>query len=277
MECSSTVAPWLQVRLNGILRPMAEAGAATRPSPDAPAPLASVSRDDPGMTAERRHFLVVVLAVVSGAIDAIGFLGLGGAFTSVMTGNMVLLGLGAGTGRGTLVAHAALAIAAFVIGCVVGARVAGTHRPDDGVWPVAVTRALSVQLGVILLFAIGWEASGGHPSATLQLPLLAANAVALGMQSSTTQRFGVSGLSTTYLTGTLTGVVIRLASGGGLRAAANSMQILAALVVGATAGGALTLHAPVFAPLVPVLGLACVVAFAARRVRSPGQGRAGTP
>jgi uncharacterized membrane protein YoaK (UPF0700 family) len=229
----------------------------------------AVGQDDPHMTAERRHALVVVLAVVSGAIDAIGFLGLGGAFTSVMTGNMVLLGLGAGTGRGTLVAHAALAIAAFVVGCVVGTRVAGTHQADDGVWPAAVTRALIVQLGVLLLFVIGWEASGGHPSTTLQLPLLAFNAVALGMQSSTTQRFGVSGLSTTYLTGTLTGVVIRLASGGGLRAAAGSMQILAALVAGAAAGGALTLHAPVFAPLVPVLGLVGVVAIALRHLLAP--------
>jgi uncharacterized membrane protein YoaK (UPF0700 family) len=223
----------------------------------------------PRITSERRHALVVVLAVVSGATDAIGFLGLGGAFTSVMTGNMVLLGLGAGTSDGTLVAHAALAIAAFVAGCVVGTRVAGTHQPGDGVWPAAVTRALVVELGVVLLFAIGWEATGGRPSESMQLPLLAINAVALGMQSSTTQRFGVSGLSTTYLTGTLTGVVVRLTSGGGLRAAAGSMQILVALVVGAAAGGALTLHAPTCAPLVPVLGLLGVVGVVARRPRRP--------
>ena len=206
----------------------------------------------------------MVLAVVSGATDAIGFLGLGGAFTSVMTGNMVLLGLGAGTGDGTLVTHALLAIAAFVSGCVVGARVAGTHQAGDGVWPVAVTRALKVELGVLLVFAIGWELTGASPSDAMQLPLLAANAVALGMQSSTTQRFGVSGLSTTYLTGTLTGVVIRLASGGSLHEAVDNTQILVALVAGAVAGGALTLHAPVCAPLVPVLGVAGVVAFVTR-------------
>jgi uncharacterized membrane protein YoaK (UPF0700 family) len=127
-----------------------------------------------------------------------------------------------------------------------------------------VTRALLVELGVLLLFAVGWEATGGHPSSSMQLPLLAINAVALGVQSSTTQRFGVSGLSTTYLTGTLTGVVIRLTSGGGLRDAAGSMQILGALVAGAAAGGALTLHAPAWAPLVPVLGLAVVVRAGSR-------------
>jgi uncharacterized membrane protein YoaK (UPF0700 family) len=249
---------------------MGEAAAPTWPGPDASPPIASFDQHHPKMTVERRHAMVVVLAVVSGAIDAIGFVGLGGAFTSVMTGNMVLLGLGAGTGNGTLVAHAALAIAAFVLGCVVGARVAGTHQPGDGVWPPAVTRALIVELGVLLLFAIGWEATGGHPSESMKLLLLAVNAVVLGMQSSTTQRFGVSGLSTTYLTGTLTGVAIRLASGGGLREAAGSTQILVALIAGAVAGGALTLHAPIFAPLVPGLGLACVVAIAVRRLRLPG-------
>jgi uncharacterized membrane protein YoaK (UPF0700 family) len=233
-------------------------------------PEAGVTTLAPAITTERRHALVVVLAVVSGATDAIGFLGLGGAFTSVMTGNMVLLGLGAGTGDGRLVAHAALAIAAFVVGCVIGARVAGTHQSDDGVWPAAVTRALVVELGVVLVFAVGWEATGGHPGETMQLLLLAVNAIALGMQSSTTQRFGVSGLSTTYLTGTLTGVVIRLTSGSGLREAIGSTQILVALIVGGVGGGALTLHAPTFAPLVPVLGLAGVVSIVVRRVRPSG-------
>lgn len=244
---------------------MQEASAPTRPGPDALPSLASADRPHPKMTVGRRQALVVVLAVVSGATDAIGFLGLGGAFTSVMTGNMVLLGLGAGTGNGTLVAHAALAIAAFVVGCVVGTRVAGTHQPGDGVWPAAVTRALIVELGVILLFAIGWEATGGHPSESMQLGLLAVNAVALGLQSSTTQRFGVSGLSTTYLTGTLTGVVIRLTSGGSFREAAGNVQILVALVAGAAAGGALALHAPRLAPIIPVFGLVSVLSFVVRR------------
>jgi len=44
----------------------------------------------------RRHSLVVVLTFDTGCADATGFLALGGAFSSVMTGNMVLLGLSAG-------------------------------------------------------------------------------------------------------------------------------------------------------------------------------------
>jgi uncharacterized membrane protein YoaK (UPF0700 family) len=215
------------------------------------------------LSREQRHRFVVVLAVVSGATDAIGFIGLGGAFTSVMTGNMVLLGLGGGTGDWSLAVHVALAIAAFVLGCVIGTRIAGTPRPDDPVWPAAVTRALIAELLVFIAFAVGWEAAGGDPHlSSVQLPLLALNAVALGMQSSTTQRFGVSGLSTTYLTGTLTGVVIRLTAGGSLRDAAHSLQILMALIAGAVVGGALTVEAAVAAPLVQLLGVGGVVAGA---------------
>jgi uncharacterized membrane protein YoaK (UPF0700 family) len=241
-----------------------EATAPLRHVPDGAATL----RDDDGpggaISVARRHALVVVLAVVSGATDAIGFLGLGGAFTSVMTGNMVLLGLGGGTGDWTLVARAGLAIAAFVAGCVIGTRVAGEAQPGDGVWPPAVTRALRLQLAIFMLFAIGWEATGGHPSSTVELPLLTFNAIALGMQSSTTQRFGVSGLSTTYLTGTLTGVVIRLTSGHGYRQAVGSLQILAGLIVGALLGGALTRWAPAGAPLVQILGVGAVLVVVAR-------------
>jgi uncharacterized membrane protein YoaK (UPF0700 family) len=244
-----------------------DVSAALRPLPDGAPRVNGSDPERAGVSVARRHALVVVLAIVSGATDAIGFLGLGGAFTSVMTGNMVLLGLGCGTGDWTLAARAGLAIAAFVGGCVVGARMAGTPQPGDGVWPAAVTRALLAQLGVFVLFAIGWEAAGGHPGSTFELPLLAINAVALGMQSSTTQRFGVSGLSTTYLTGTLTGVVIRLTSGRGIRESFGSLQVLAGLIAGAVLGGALTRWAPAAAPLVQLVGVGGVIAVVLRSTR----------
>jgi predicted benzoate:H+ symporter BenE len=47
-----------------------------------------------GQTGSRRwrDAAAVALAVTSGATDAISFIVFGGAFTSVMTGNLVLLG-----------------------------------------------------------------------------------------------------------------------------------------------------------------------------------------
>jgi uncharacterized membrane protein YoaK (UPF0700 family) len=217
-----------------------------------------------------RDALVVVLAVNSGATDAIGFLALGGAFTSVMTGNMVLLGLSAARHDGSAAAHSGLAIVFFIIGCALGTRLAGAPSKDQPVWPGPVNRALAVQLGLTLVFAIGWWAAGAHPSGNTGLALLLVNAISLGSQSTTVHRFGVPGLSTTYLTGTLTTLVHRLSSGHRLRDVHHSAQLLGGLIGGAAVGGTLALHARWLAPLLP---LACVASVLVVAVLAIGGGR----
>jgi uncharacterized membrane protein YoaK (UPF0700 family) len=203
-----------------------------------------------------RDIAAVVLAFVSGSTDAIGFLALGGTFTSVMTGNLVLLGTAAARHDGELAGHATAAIAAFVVGAAVGTRVAGTPRKEDAVWPVAVTRALAVELVLLAIYAVFWWVNGSAPTGSVQAALLAVNAFALGLQSSTIQRFGVAGLSTTYMTGTLTTLVIRIASGRPLRDVSHSGSLLVALVVGAAAGAAVVLHQPTLTPLLQLVGVA---------------------
>jgi uncharacterized membrane protein YoaK (UPF0700 family) len=210
-----------------------------------------------------RQTLVVTLAVVSGATDAIGLLALGGAFTSVMTGNMVLLGVSISSADGTLAASSGFAILAFCAGAALGARVAGSPQQGDRVWPRAVTVGLAVELVFVCAYAAGWWATGGAPDGWIALALLLSTAVALGIQSSTVQRFGVSGMSTTYLTGTLTTVVIRLASGRSVREVWHSVEILLGLIVGAALGTALVLLAPLVAPLLQLVALGSVVLLAA--------------
>ena len=210
----------------------------------------------------RRQQLVLVLAVVSGATDAVGYLHLGGAFSSVMTGNMVLLGVGAGTANGARAAHAGVAILAFIGGCVIGTRAAGRPQDDDPIWPHPVTRALAVEWLIFASYAVGLEACGGDPQHSYaKTALLALNAVALGVQSSAVQRFGVSGLSTTYLTGTLTQAMIHISSGGQLRLAAHQFQLLAALIAGAAAGALLATHAMRLTPALQLGGVCLVLAY----------------
>ena len=206
-----------------------------------------------------RQSLVVALAVVSGATDAIGLLALGGAFTSVMTGNMVLLGVSAASHDGSLARSSGLAILAFCAGAALGARLAGSARADDPVWPRAVTRGLAVELAFFAVYATGFWIAGAEPRPGLQTLLLLCTAVGLGIQSSTVQRFGVSGMSTTYLTGTLTTVVMRLATGRGVREVWHSIEILLGLIGGAAAGAALITLAPTVAPLLQLSVLAAVV------------------
>jgi uncharacterized membrane protein YoaK (UPF0700 family) len=131
---------------------------------------------------------------------------------------------------------------------------------------------LTIELAILVAYGVGYEATiGGTAHDATQTILLAMTAAALGLQSSAIQRFGVSGLSTTYLTGTLTTAVIRLASGRPLRDVAHHHQLLAGLVVGAVAGGFVALHA---ARGVPVLQVGCVLLVllgvgCARREKTP--------
>ena len=219
----------------------------------------------------QRARLVVVLAVTSGATDAIGFLALGSAFTSVMTGNMVLLGVGAADRDVALVLSCSVAIASFVVGAAIGARVAGSPRDGDCVWPSAVTVALYIELALLLAFAGGWWALASAPEGSWLWPLLGLNAAALGLQSSAIQRFGVSGLSTTYLTGTLTTVVIKLIGGHGLRKVSHSLTILLGLIVGAAIGTVLVRFTPIAVPAVQLVTLAAVIlaVHLSRSLRAP--------
>ncbi|WP_177212816.1 DUF1275 family protein [Geodermatophilus ruber] len=240
-------------------------GPATPPSapprPPATAPPATPSAVRPGT--RLRQTLVVVLAVASGATDAIGLLALGGAFTSVMTGNLVILGVSASSADGTLALASGGAILAFCLGAALGARLAGSPQPGDPVWPRAVTLGLVVELVLVAGYAAGWWVTGGEPGAALTLLLLGCMSAAMGVQSSVVQRFGVPGLSTTYLTGTLTTVVMRLVGGRGVRDVQHSLEILAGLVAGAAAGAGLLLLAPLAAPVLQLAGLGGVVAVAA--------------
>jgi len=215
--------------------------------------------------ARRRHALVVALTFVTGSADAMGFLALGGAFSSVMTGNMVLLGLSAGAADAELAMTSGGAILAFVVGLLVGAHVAGSPRPDDPTWPRRVTRALQLELAVFVVFLVGWEITGGDRSDRLQLALLMLSAVALGMQSSAVQRFGLNGLSSTYLTGTLTSLIGDLAARRPHTSWLPRGQVLVMLMTGAAVSALTTVHLPRLAPVLCVVPLG-VVALGARRI-----------
>jgi Protein of unknown function (DUF1275) len=109
---------------------------------------------------------------------------LGGVFTSVMTGNMVLLGVSEGERDASLALHAGAALVGYVLGTLLGARIAGEATPQQSVWPRAITVALFVELAVFVVFGVWWELAGGHPSGTATYVLIGSNALALGIQSS---------------------------------------------------------------------------------------------
>jgi uncharacterized membrane protein YoaK (UPF0700 family) len=209
----------------------------------------------------KRDGLVILLTLVTGSIDAIGFTRLGGVFTSVMTGNMVLLGVAAGKGDVSLALHTGIAFLGFVVGSLVGARVAGHAHEDDDLWPRPILRALILELVVLFIFAAWWEITSAAPAGGAEYAMLSINAVALGVQSAATLRFGISGLSTTYLTGTLT----QLLAGVAKRKepiSGRSALLLLALIGGAGLGALIAIDAARFAPLLPIGVLGFVIVCA---------------
>lgn len=228
--------------------------------PDAPAVPQPNHATDEEWRRRRRHRLVVGLTFVTGIADALGVLALGGAFSSVMTGNMVLLGLSAGTLDTQLAISSSSAIGAYIIGVLVGSRVAGVPDPGDPVWPRQVTWALAVELVAMVGFLVYWEAmlvDGFDDSAQLLMLLVLAGA--LGIQGSAVQRFGVPGLSSTYLTGTLTGLIAGVATRRPWPSLFPSAKLLVALIVGSSVGAAVIVHLPRLAPIVLIVPLAAVL------------------
>ena len=214
--------------------------------------------------ARRRQALVVVLTFLTGSADAIGFLALGGAFSSVMTGNMVLLGLSAGSGDADLALTSGCAIVSFITGVLAGARLAGSAQPDDPVWPRRVTHTLVLELLVFVVFLVVWVVNLPGRSEQVDLGLLMLSAAALGVQSSAIQRFGVPGLSSTYLTGTLTSLIAGVAARSPWHSLRPKAHVLLALITGAVVGALMARHLPAWSPALLIAPLVLVIAASAR-------------
>jgi len=226
-----------------------------------------------------RDMLVVLLSVTTGAVDAAAFLHLGHVFSSVVTGTMVLLGVAAGTHNPALAENCAVALASYVAGVLVGAPLAARRagrwlerwrgrRPHAAtalreIWPSWLTVALALEFSVLVMFCVGWELSGGRPAGAGQPVLLAVAGVAMGIQASTVRQLGE--ISTTYLTGTLTGVIAGLVTGRKPNGLERSLGIFAAVIVGAGSSAVVAEYVPALLPAVVLVPLALVVWFASAR------------
>jgi uncharacterized membrane protein YoaK (UPF0700 family) len=207
--------------------------------------------------AAARDGLLVLLTLTTGAVDASSFLHLGNVFSSVITGNLILLGVAAATRFSSLAIHSGTALAGYSVGVLIGALIA-TRRAENGdTWPLSVTVTLVAEFCVLAGFSAGWELTGGSPGRTAELLLIAALSLAMGIQSAAVRQLG--GMSTTYLTGTLTAVLTDLATRDRKPGLARSVGVIAAIVSGAVAGGIVAEHAPAWLPAVILTPLAVVV------------------
>jgi uncharacterized membrane protein YoaK (UPF0700 family) len=204
-----------------------------------------------------RDVLVVVLTLCTGALDAVCFLRLGKVFSSVITGNLALLGIAAGEKNGGLAANGGLALAGYAAGVALGTAFAGTAERGQPVWPRRVTVTLIVELGILAVFSVGWLVSGSHRGTATRMVLLVLAATAMGVRTAAVRRLGQ--MSTTYLTSTLTGLAAALATWRPPDDWQRSLGVIAALVVGAVFGSLAATQSPSWVPAAVLVPQVCVV------------------
>jgi uncharacterized membrane protein YoaK (UPF0700 family) len=224
-----------------------------------------------------RDFLVVLLAGISGYVDAVSYLGLQHVFTANMTGNTVLLGLAIGAGDLPSTLRSGIALIGYIIGVGVAATL--VHKHEKGViWPAEVTRALALECLVLFALSFGGLRLAGIGDESLVLTLIALSAIAMGLQSVAVRPLSVPGITTTYITGTWTSLISDLAvrlhviRGGGIPdespprpSSGARLQAIVLLFYGiaAVGGGAANARwgvASIFLPAV-VIGIVALLAL----------------
>lgn len=208
-----------------------------------------------------RDPLLIALTFTAGCVDAISYLGLGRVFTANMTGNAVLLGVALGHTEASNAERSAVAVVGFALGAFAGSRIApaGGH---GSTWPLQVTAALAVELVALAGFAVLWPTAGA-PLARLADGLIGLSALAMGIQSAAARRLAVAGVTTTYVTGTLTSLMAGLAALVAPGGWARQTAVLGALLLGAVVGGLVEVRTPGLAAAIPMTVVAGVVAVAA--------------
>jgi len=220
------------------------------------------TKDDQAHSREHAA-IAVVLTAVAGAVDALSITALGHVFTGIMTGNLVLLGVAAGQGLGAETSQSGVAFAGFVAGLFVGYQLAHPAAVVARWVRASVTLAFALELLLITAFFAVWLGTSGHPAGGRLFVLISLSAVAMGIQSATATRLAVTGISTTYVTGTLNALMGSLAVIGRLGAhAASQAAALVALCGGAAIAILVYRAEPPIAPVVPLAILTGAVLLA---------------
>jgi len=142
------------------------------------------------MTPAPQLSLGLLLTSAAGMIDVIGFIELGGFYTSFMSGNTTQLGGALAGAEGMVIALPVGLVIMFFIGSFLGALIAGAPR-GGGNWVTAlVLTGLAITLGMH---------SAGLPPTQSMLAL----AVSAGAQNAIFTQQGAARLGATFITGTL--------------------------------------------------------------------------
>ena len=205
------------------------------------------------------HLALVALTAGTASLDVTAFFRLGGVFASVMTSNLVFVGVAVVKTEAAFGARCAVAILSYIVGVGLGSAIAPPSGKENRLGTRPLSLLLTGELALLVAYTIWWMALDARPAGWTRLALLGVIALAMGSQSAAARQLGNPNAGTTYLTGTLTSVVSSLA--GRRRPDAESVAVLIALLVGAGAGAALLDAAPITVPLLALAGVGTTVAL----------------
>jgi len=213
-------------------------------------------------TASLRHPLpqaLLVLTFTTGIVDAVSYLGLGHVFTANMTGNVVLLGFGIAGAAGLPIAGPFASLGAYILGAIVGGRVARRIDKEH-----LLTTALVIEVLILAAAALLAATTTVSPGEAAASTLIVALAFVMGLRSACIRRLGASDISTVVLTMLLVDLASEsvLAGGSGVGTLRRSSAV--ALMGAGALTGALLLRVDVALPLAVAAGLALVVREAYR-------------
>ncbi len=196
-------------------------------------------------------WLLLLLSVTTGLVDAISVLGLGKVFTANMTGNIVFLGFAASGTPGFSVAPYVFAIAAFMVGALIAGRVGKYHAGSPlRRWLLTAASIEAALLWIAAGVAIGFDVATQSPGSSVNI-IIALTGLAMGFRNATIRQIKVPDLTTTVLTLTITGLAADSGLAGGTNPNwARRIGSVAAIFLGAAIGAYLVTHGGLVAPLI---------------------------
>lgn len=192
-------------------------------------------------TSRSTLWLLLALTFSTGMIDALSWLGLNGVFTANMTGNVLIIGMGA-VGAGG--AHWAPPLAALVI-FLLGAATAGRLQRDQPPGWSRRTTAIFAVVGAIVAAlgaaSLAWPPRHFDASAYL---VMSALAFAMGAQGAEAMRLAVPQIITVAVSSAVVGLGISLFIAPHVHSRAGRDLLrrtlaIVALIAGAVAGSLL--------------------------------------
>jgi uncharacterized membrane protein YoaK (UPF0700 family) len=209
-------------------------------------------------------FLLLLLSLITGLVDAVSYLGLGHVFVANMTGNVVLLAFALAGAPGLSASASLVALFAFLLGAGAGGRIGVRQRAHRGRYLAATTTCAAPLLLIACVLAL---IAGQPVSSGARYALLVVMGLAMGLQNATARRLAVPDITTSVLTLTLTGIAAdsKLAGAPGGQPVRRLIAV-ATIFLGALVGAVFVVDVDLFVGLALAAVLMASTALLAHRL-----------